>query len=268
MNLSYFPLEDLGMYAGETMKKLLFLILVLSLAGCGRKGPLKPPEALVPAPVADLQVGQQGEQFLVSWSRPSEEEGGGALRDLARFQLFRREVLPPGEDCEECPNAYRLLKTVDLDYLQGVIVSGARYYLYDADLLEGTVYRYKVLSLKRDGTGSRASNLSGAKRVAPPLPPVVTAASSLNSVVLTWKGGAPPPGGSIVGYNVYRKEGGAKVFLKPLNGTPVKEATFTDTHLEWGKQYDYTVRTVARVAGETAESGLSDQVRGALAEPE
>jgi predicted small lipoprotein YifL len=250
------------------MKKYFVLIIVLFLAGCGRKGPLKPPEALVPAPVADLRVAQQGEQFQVSWSRPSGEEGGGALRDLARFQLFRREVLPRGEDCEECPDAYRLLTTIDLDYLRGVMVSGARYFLYDDDLVEGTTYRYKVLSFKKDGTESRASNRADAKRVVPPLPPAVTAASSLNGIVLTWKGGTSPPGESITGYNIYRKTGAEKVFLTPLNGVPVQGETFTDTHLEWGKQYDYAIRTVARSPGETVESGLSNEVRGALAEPE
>jgi predicted small lipoprotein YifL/fibronectin type 3 domain-containing protein len=250
------------------MKKLLVLIIVLILAGCGRKGPMKPPEAMVPAPVADLRVGQQGEQFLVSWSRPSGEEGGGALRDLAMFQLFRRVVLPPGEDCEECPDAYRLVKIVDLEYPQGVVISGARYFLYDAEPALGTAYRYKVVSLKKDGTESRASNRAGAKRVAPPLPPSVAAASSLNSVVLTWKGGTPSPGGSVEGYNIYRKTGDGQVYLTPLTGAPVKGETFTDTHLEWGKQYVYAVRTVARVAGETVESDLSNEVRGALAEPD
>jgi len=250
------------------MKRFLFFIVVMFLAGCGRKGPLKPPEALVPAPVADLRVVQQGGQFLVSWSRPSGEEGGGALRDLARFLLFRREILPPGEDCEECADAYRLLRSIDLEYPRGVTVSGGRYFLHDADLTEGTTYRYKVLSLKQDGTASRASNRADAKNVVPPQPPAVTAASSLSGVVLTWKGVAPPPEGRIEGYNVYRKEEGDKLSLLPLNGTPVTEATFTDTHLEWGKQYDYAVRTVARIAGGTVESGLSNQVRGALAEPE
>jgi predicted small lipoprotein YifL/fibronectin type 3 domain-containing protein len=250
------------------MKKLLFLIVVFSLVGCGRKGPLKPPEALVPAPVADLRVHQQGDRFLVSWSRPAGEEGGGALRDLDRFQLFRREVLPPGQDCEECTDAYKLVKTVDLDFPRGVVAAGSRYYYYDLDPVDGTTYRYKVLSLKKDGTISRDSNRADAKKVAPPAPPALTAASSLGSVVLTWQGGMPPPDGRIEGYNIYRKEGGEKIYLLPLNGTPVKEETFADTHLEWGKQYDYAVRTVARVAGEAFESALSNQVRGALAEPE
>src|SRR5689334_16806638 len=102
------------------MKKFLFLIffLVLALAGCGRKGLLVPPEALVPGPVSDLRTAQKGERFQVAWSSPSHEEGGRALKDLAGFRLFKREVLPPDEDCEACPDAYRLLKEIDLEYLQ------------------------------------------------------------------------------------------------------------------------------------------------------
>jgi len=250
------------------MKKIIYIVAVLVLAGCGRKGPLKPPEALVPAPIADLRANQQGDRILVSWSRPAGQEGGGALRDLDRFQLFRREVLPPGQDCEECSDAYKLLKTVDLDFPRGVVAAGSRYYFYDVDPVDGTSYRYKVLSLKKDGTLSRDSNRADAKKVVPPLPPAVTASSSLGGVALTWKGAAPPPDGRIEGYNIYRKEGGEKVYLLPLNGAPVTAETYADTHLVWGKQYDYAVRTVARVAGATVESGLSNQVPGALAEPE
>jgi predicted small lipoprotein YifL len=249
------------------MKKTVLVILVLILAGCGRKGPLMAPEALAPAPIADLRVEQKGEQFQVSWSRPAGESGGRPLRDLARFQLFKREVPPPGEDCEECPTAYRLLKSIDLDYLQGVTISGTRYLSIDTDLAEGKTYRYKVFSLKKDGTASRTSNRAGRKKVAPPLPPVLKATSSLSGVVLEWSGGAPPANGLIAGYNIYRKQSDETLYLAPLTSAPVKEAVFEDKQLEWGKRYDYSVRTVAVVDGETVESTPSNEVRGALTEP-
>ena len=250
------------------MKMSFLVILLLILAGCGRKGLLMAPEALAPAPIADLRVEQKGEQFLVSWSRPAAELGGRHLRDLARFQLFRREVLPPGEDCEECPAAYRLLKSVDLDYLQGVAIVGARYLSIDTDLAGGKTYRYKVFSQKRDGTTSRISNRASRKKVAPPLPPVLKAASSLDGVRLTWSGAAPPAGGRIEGYTVYRKESGETHYLTPLTGAPVKETVFEDKQLEWGKRYDYTVRTVAVVDGETVESNQSNEVMAGLTQPE
>jgi fibronectin type 3 domain-containing protein/predicted small lipoprotein YifL len=251
------------------MKKVCIMsIIVLLLTGCGRRGPLVSPEALAPAPIADLRLEQQGGQFLVSWTRPGGEVGGGALKDLAVFQIFKREVLPPGEDCEECPTAYRLMKSIDLEYPQGVIVLGNSYVYMDNDLAEGKTYRYKAYSVKKDGTMSRTSNRAGRKKVAPPLPPVLKVASSLSGVVLEWGGATPSANGRIEGYNIYRKQNGETIYHSPLNGTPVREATFEDKRVEWGKQYDYTVRTVALVDGETVESVPSNEVRGALAEPE
>lgn len=255
------------------MNKVLVILLViccliLLLAGCGKKGNLVPPEALVPAPVADLKVEQQGERFMVSWSRPGREEGGGALKDLAGFRLYRRELLPPGEDCEECPNAYRLVASVDLEYPQGVLVRGERFFFLDDEPAAGKGYRYKVVSYKRDGTLSRDSNRSGRKKVAPPRPPVVKALPSPSGVVLDWQAPQTPANGRIEGYNVYRKRGDEGVYLTPLNGAPLRETTFEDTRLERGVRYDYAVRTVVVVARETVESELSGEVSGELAEPE
>ena len=245
----------------------IMLFIILLLAGCGKKGPLVPPEALVPAPIGDLRVEQKGEQFLISWSRPAAQEGGAALKDLAGFRVFKREVLPPAEDCEECPAAYRLVASVDLEYPQGVMVTGNRYLFPDGDLAEGKTYRYKVLSVQKDGTMSRASNRAGRKKVVPPSPPVLKSASSLEGVALQWKA-SPPASGRIEGYAVYRKQRREENYITPLNGTPVRETTFADKRLEWGNQYDYTVRTVAVVDGETVESGPSNEVPGALVEPE
>jgi predicted small lipoprotein YifL len=251
------------------MKKLCCILGIIGvLAGCGRKGPLMSPESLAPAAITDLRVEQKGAQFQVSWSRPFGEEGGRSLKDLAGFQLFKREVLPPGEDCEECPTAYRLAQSVDLEYLQGVAVAGTRYLFSDGDLAEGTTYRYKVLSLNKGGVVSRASNRAGRKKVAPPLPPVLKAASSLSEVLLEWGGASPPAGGRIEGYTIYRKESGETIYLSPLNSAPVQESTFADKVLEWGKKYDYAVRTIAVVDGETVESGPSNEVRAGLTEPE
>jgi predicted small lipoprotein YifL len=251
------------------MKKIVFVIfMVLLLAGCGKKGNLVPPEALVPAPVADLKVEQQGERFMVSWSRPGREEGGGALKDLAGFRLYRRELLPPGEDCEECANAYRLVASVDLEYPQGVLVRDERFYFQDDEPAVGKGYRYKVLSYKRDGTLSHDSNRAGRKKVEPPRPPVVQALPSPSGVELDWQVPQAPPNGRIEGYNVYRKRGAEGVYLIPLNGAPFRETTFEDTRLERGVRYDYAVRMVAVVAGETVESELSGTVSGALTEPE
>jgi len=242
------------------------VVALCVLAGCGKKGPLMPPEALVPASVTDLRVEQLGGEFVVSWSAPASEQGGRRLKDLASFQLFKREVLPPGEDCEECPTAYRLVKMVDLDYLQGIEAVGNRYRYRDLDLVEGKTYRYKVLSLKKDGTVSRTSNQAGRKKVASPLPPVLKGKSTLSAIMLEWNGAAAPVNGRIEGYVVYRKVSGERTYPSSLTQVPLTATNFEDTQPEWGKKYDYAVRTVAVVGGETVESELSNEIQAALAE--
>ena len=157
------------------MKKVIVLSLVLFLAACGKKGPLIYPEAQVPVAITDLKVEQQGERFLISWSQPGREEGGERLRNLAGFRLFRREVLPPAEDCEECPTAYRLIRAVDVEYLRDAVRLGSGYLTADADLAEGKTYQYKIVSFKRDGTESGPSNKARKKMAAPPAAPKLKA---------------------------------------------------------------------------------------------
>lgn len=247
---------------------VLWTLLAASLVGCGKKGPLIPPEALAPAAVSDLKLAQKGEFFQLSWSRPAREEGGGPLRDLAGFRIFKREVLPPAEDCEACPDAYRLLKGVDLDYLQEVRRSGDLFFFNDNDVRLGKTYQYKAVAVKKDGTPSRESNRARRTKVEPPLPPVLQAASTPTGINLEFVAIPYPEGGAIQGYNIYRWRAGEAMPIKPLNDKPVTGNTFEDLRLAMGTVYTYAVRTVASVAGESVESVPSNEVSGALTTPD
>ncbi|WP_243372089.1 lipoprotein [Geotalea sp. SG265] len=248
------------------MKTLFFSIVIFFLlAGCGKKGPLVPPEALVPAAVNNLAVAQKGEYFQLSWSAPTKEMGGKRLADLAGFELFRRQVLPPGEDCEQCPSAYLLLKTVDLEYLQGVERVGNLLITNDNGVDTGRTYQYKVISRKKDGTPSPESNKVRRRKVQPPQPPVVRAVSQATGIILAI---TPPQETTIVGYNIYRSRQGESLVPLPINDKPVTGTSFEDLRVQRGVTYRYTVRTVATVAGEAVESLPSNEVAGALTEPE
>jgi hypothetical protein len=249
------------------MKKILFLIMAILLSGCGKRGALVPPEALVPAAVRDLRVEQKGDRFLVLWSRPTRQEGGRPLRDLAGFRLFRRDLLPPGEDCEECPDAYRLLTSIDLDFPRGGVVGNHGLY-YDDALTIGKSYRYKVISATKDGSISRPSNRADRKKVDPPSPPVLQALATPLGIRLTWQNPSAPAFGRIEGYNVYRKRSGETLPLSPLTSAPLKEMLYEDDNLEQGVRYEYVVRTVALNDGETVESDPSNEVESARSEPE
>jgi predicted small lipoprotein YifL len=249
------------------MHRFSFLFLLFLLLGCGKKGPLVPPEALVPAAVTDLAVAQKGDYFQLSWSAPTKEMGGSRLADLAGFELFRRQVLPPGEDCEQCPNAYQLLKKVDIEYLQGADRVGNVLLTNDNGVDAGRTYQYKVISLKKDGTPSPDSNKARRQKVQPPQPPVVKAVSQATGIVLAI---TPPQGDptAIVGYNIYRSRQGEPLVPLPLNDKPITGTTFEDLRVQRGVTYRYTARAIAGAAGETLESNPSNEVTGALTEPE
>lgn len=249
------------------MKKYLVLLFFL-VAACGRKGPLVPPEALLPAPVSDLKVAQQGERFQLSWTLPAKRVDGDVYGKLVGFRLFKREVLPPDEDCEACANAYRLEKSVDLAYLQDVRRSGDRLFVGDADVSAGTTYQYKVVGLNKDGTVSPDSNRARRKKVTPPAAPRLVANFTPTDIILHWEDVAIPANGKIVGYNVYRWRGDGLPALFPLNGAPKQGPGYEDTRLVPGVTYVYVVRTVAEVAGEMVESAPSNEAKGVLAEPE
>lgn len=247
------------------MKKILLLlhIVVLLLPACGKRGPLVAPEALVPAPIRDLRADQKGNRFQVCWSAPGEEEWGGPLKGLAGFQVFRREVLPPDEDCETCPSAYGLLRTVDPEYLQDVLRFGSLYCFFDADLKDGRTYQYKVVTLDKKGSFSKDSNKARRKKTAPVPPPRLTAEPAPRGVVIRWQPVPLPLGGTLEGFAVYRRQSGADVMpLFPLTVVKGDSYSFEDPDMEHGVQYFYAVRTVAGIDGERVESDLSNEVPG------
>jgi predicted small lipoprotein YifL len=251
------------------MRKIIFaLVIITLLAGCGKKGVLIPPESLLPAPVNDLRVIQKGESFQLSWAPPSREAGGRSLHELTGFRVFKREVLPPDEDCEACANAYTLLKSVFLDYLQGVRRYDDHLLLSDADVIVGKTYQYKLVSFIKDGTAGHDSNKARCKKAAPPPAPLLKAVFSPTDISLSWHEGFPPINGRIIGYNIYRRRADELPALAPLNNSPIPGDEYDDLRLERGVTYIYSVRTVAEVDGVLVESEPSNEIKGTLAEPD
>lgn len=250
------------------MKKLLLVALFAwAVVGCGKKGPLIPPEAFQPAPIGNLQVVQKEDRLYVSWGAPTVDAAGRPLKALAGFRLYRREVLPPDQDCESCPDAYRLLKTVDLEYPQEVRRINNRYVFADSGLKIGTLYQYKVIAFNRDGTESAASNRARWKMALPPPAPRLQAVATPTGIQLSWEPGSTP-GPDFVGYNLYRRRSDDISSLELLTPVPIKEQRFEDLQLERGVTYLYLVREMIGVGGESVEGAASNEVRAALTAPE
>jgi predicted small lipoprotein YifL len=250
--------------------KIIFpiIILLLLITGCGRKGALVPPEALLSAPVHDLKVSQKGESFQLSWSIPAQIEGGSPASELAFFRIYKREVLPPEEDCEACTDAYQILSDVDLEYLRNARRSGKRLFLNDAAVVSGKTYQYKVVSYMKDGAPSSDSNKTRLAKVIPLPAPRLKVFSTPTSILLHWEGSALPANSSATGYNIYRRRADGPPAVSPLNDVPLPGSDFEDFRLDRGVTYFYNVRAAVESGGLILEGMPSNEERGALEEPD
>ncbi len=251
------------------MKKLFILAgIAFLVAACGRKGPLVPPEALAPSPISNLRVSQVGTRFSICLTPPSSDETGKSVKNLAGFRVLKREVLPPDEDCEECPTAYRLFQTVDLEFPTDVLRYGNLYCLADTDLTVSRTYQYKAVSFQADGTTSKDSNKTRRKFVHPPAAPTVKSAPAATGVILEWTVPSKPESGTAAGFNVYRSESADRMPTEPINDKPVTGNSYEDQTVPLGTKYFYAVRALAKVDGETVESESSNIVTGEMKLPE
>jgi hypothetical protein len=251
------------------MKNLFPIIIVfLLITGCGRKGALVPPESLLSAPVHDLKVSQKGESFQLSWSIPAHSEGGTPAGELAFFRIFKREVLPPAEDCEACADAYQLLSDVDLEYLRNARRSGKLLFLSDAAVVSGKTYQYKVLSYMKDGVPSSDSNKTRLTKVITLPAPRLKIVSTPTSILLHWEETALPANGRDTSYNIYRRRADGLPAISPLNEVPLSGSEYEDFRLDRGVTYIYNVRSAVESGGSILEGMPSNEERGTLTEPD
>lgn len=236
------------------------LCVVLLTMGCGRKGDLLPPDAAVPSPVSNLRVVQKGELFELSWKRAAQGRPESAGEELARFRVLRREVLPAGEDCPNCP--YQPVGEVDLEQPKGTGRRGDTYIFRDTGVRSGATYQYTVVALNRDGVPSPASNAVRKKKLPPPPPSPLRIRATETDLLLTWGFQPLPEDALLVGYNIYRKSNEGPFIL--LTPEPLADFRYRDVSVQPGVQYRYRVRAVSDLEGQVFESGPSDEATGLI----
>ncbi len=138
------------------MKRFVLAVLFLLImgSGCGRKGDPRAPELVAPETINNLSAQQDKVGISLTWSRPAQYVGGGAVTDLVSFVIFRKEI---SQSCRDCPVPYRPLTTVNVEDRERFIKQ-RQYRFIDEAVQANTLYRYRVSSQLVDGSLSAPSN--------------------------------------------------------------------------------------------------------------
>jgi hypothetical protein len=139
---------------------LLVITLVVAANACGKKSDPRAPELATPKLITNLAAKSSADGVALTWNRPTEYVDGSALKDLASFVIFRKEVSP---SCLDCPVPYRELTTVNVEDREK-FVRLKQYRFDDREVRSNTIYRYRVSSQLFDGTLSGPSNEVEVKR--------------------------------------------------------------------------------------------------------
>src|SRR5438105_3518496 len=88
------PWSVMPILSRMSLLSVLCCLTVSSLA-CGRKAPPRPPQDVLPKPIADLSASNTAQGIQLSWSRPRLYADGSAMPDLGGFVIERATGTDP-----------------------------------------------------------------------------------------------------------------------------------------------------------------------------
>ncbi len=234
----------------------LLIAFLLLTAACGKKLTPFAPDQVLPAPVRNFQLTQEGNALVVSWLLPRQNLLGQPLTQIQGCRVYRavlRDLTPELMAASD----YVLYADIDLAYPQRGEVHGEAVLFRDRELAPGHRYYYRVAAYGPDGyQGSWSKTLSHAWGWLPRAPGQLKAVPGDKIVALTWSPVTTLQDGSplrdLVGYMVYRLSGkGPWIRLTPQ---PVVQNHFHDVAVLNDVDYTYKVLAVRRVGGDLLAS--------------
>lgn len=133
----------------------LLLMCLMTLAGCGKKGPPVAPQRLKLQAVEDLTAEvAAGCEAVLSWTIPK----GGDNDALTGFELFRAEQSLSSLDCPDCPKNFHPWDKIDLS-ARAEIDSSRNQVSYRVKNDCGFRYFYKIVGVADGGVRGPDSNI-------------------------------------------------------------------------------------------------------------
>ena len=130
----------------KTWTGLIFLVLALGLltAACGKKMVPLSPDQVLPAPVREFKLTQEGDSLVLSWLLPRVNLLGQPLTQVQGCRVYRAEVRGVSPDAP-CPSTgFVLYADIDLAYPLKGEVHGEALLFQDRDLAPDHRYYYRV----------------------------------------------------------------------------------------------------------------------------
>jgi uncharacterized protein len=264
-----FPLPLLPKTQNRKPKTVILgvLCLVLLAAACGKKMTPYAPDRVLPAPVREFRLTQEGNALVASWLLPRENLLGQPLTQVQGCRVYRAAV--KGVAPEALGSAdFVLYADIDLAYPQRGEVRGEAMLFRDRELTAGQRYYYRVAAYDQDGyLGGWSKTLSHAWGWLPRTPRELKAVPGDKTVSLSWTPVTALEDGSpardLAGYVIYRLSGqGPWIRLTPA---PVVANNFQDVAVLNDVEYTYKIQAVRRVADDLLAS-LDSPTRIAMPE--
>jgi len=246
--------------AGSALPALfLVLALLLLAAACGKKLPPLEPDKVLPAPVREFRVSQEGDALVLSWLLPRVNLLGQPLTQVQGCRVYRTDCRGVSPDTP-CPTNLVLYADIDLAYPQKGEVRGEALVFQDRELVPDHRYFYRVAAYDQGGyLGGWSPTLSHVWGWLPRPPRDLKAAPGDKVVLLKWSPVTQLSNGSpardLAGYLIYRRSGdSAWIKLRP---EPLAQAVYQDVAVLNEVEYTYKVQAVRRLGGELLASGDS-----------
>ncbi|MGB7295553.1 MAG: fibronectin type III domain-containing protein [Candidatus Aminicenantales bacterium] len=248
-----------------TRRVLLGVLLsgLMTISGCGKKGPIAPPLVRVPQTVQDFAVFQKGRQVFLQWVNPTAHIDGQPIGEVAEIEiwLIREDRAPAAAAAkytsETFENKAKLLTRIAADQFGALRppeppVSGLTY--AHAPQAEDYGRATLTFALRVRDEKKRASDFSkplSLELLPPPSPPGNLRAEVFeHHIQICWEetvdSGKDAGSSKLAGYNLYRWEGEGSV--RRLNSAPVNEQEYTDKDIAFDRVYRYFVRAVLESA--------------------
>jgi hypothetical protein len=234
-----------------TARLIITIGIILLLTSCGKKGPVRPLEANLPASVKNVELRQQGDKLLLSWQLPTHNQNNTLLESSPVIDIYRI-LFDPANDCPDCTDRSTLLHSIDPELPQPALQNGDRYLLQDRQVAANQGYRYRLVPRNKDGQAGQplVMRIIFAEPLAAPAELRVEAHD--RSATLNWQPFQPVEGQELLGYRIYRHHKGASSEL--LNPRPLTEPIYEDFNLENGTTYSYQVRALLKQGEKILES--------------